>query len=226
MQSVQLITAALVAVGLAFLLFQKARSSKQKSLADSHSILFRDVLPLLADPHIEAGKTIGSWTLTGQFQNHFFQIQTVIDILATRKLPSLWLMITLPEPQPVAAIFDLMMRPSGPTTFSNFDFLTSTVRTPPQFPTHAVIRTDNPLKLVAAERVLPFLDIFHGSQGKELLISPKGLRIVVQAAEADRSRYVVLREAEFGATVIDAELTTRCMQTLLELHASLEERHV
>ncbi len=223
MQNIQLIFAALIAVRLAYLLVKKAKAAKQKSITNANSLLFRDVLPLLVDPKIEAGKTVGSWTLTGRFKNQFFQIQTIVDILATRKLPSLWLMITLPEPQPVKAIFDLMMRPSGPSTFSNFDFLTTTVPTPAHFPTHAVIRTDDPSNLFALDRVLPFLEIFQGRLGKELLISPKGLRIVVQAAEADRARYSVLREADFGSVTIDAGLATRCMQTLLDLQTSLKE---
>ena len=223
MQNIQLIFAALIAVGFAYLLIKKARAAKQKSDSNASSVLFRDVLALLADPQIEAGKTIGSWTLTGRYQNQFFQIQTIVDILATRKLPSLWLMITLPEAQPVAAIFDLMMRPSGPTTFSNFDFLNTTVPTPARFPTHAVIRTDDPASVIAPKKVLPFLEIFHGGRGKELLISPKGLRIVVQAAEADRARYSVMREADFGAHCIDADLAKQCMQTLLELQTSLKE---
>ncbi len=226
MQNIQLIIAALIAVGFVYLLIQKARASKQKSVGNANSLLFRDVLPLLVDPHITAGKTVGSWMLTGQFKNQIFQIQTIVDILATRKLPSLWLMITLPEAQPVAAIFDLMMRPSGPTTFSNFDFLNTTIPTPMNFPSHAVIRTDDASKLIALDRVLPFLEIFHERFGKELLISPKGLRIVVQAAEADRARYSVLREADFGAVVIDAGLATRCMQTLLDLQTSLKENDV
>lgn len=223
MQNFQFIIGALIAGGLAFLLFQKASASKQKSSADPHSLLFLDILPLLIEPEIKAGKTVGSWNLTGRYKNQFFQIQTIVDILATRKLPSLWLMVTLPEPQPVGTTFNLMMRPSGPTTFSNFDFLNATIPTPQTFPSHAVIRTDDPSKLIALDRVMPFLELFHSRFGKELLISPKGLRIVALAAEADRARYSVLREADFGAVVIDADLATRCMQTLLDLQTSLKE---
>jgi hypothetical protein len=132
-------------------------------------------------------------------------------------------MITLPEPQPVDATFDLMMRAAGPSTFSNFDFLEHVIPRPGDFPEHAMIRTDDPSKAPAPAKILPHLDLFFGTQAKELLISPKGLRIVAQAAQADRARYTVLREASFGDVVIDADLTISCLHTLLELQKSLKD---
>ena len=41
---------------------------------------------------------------------------------------------------------------------------------------------------------------FQDPRVKELVLSPKGLRIVILAEEADRSRYLIFREAEMGRT--------------------------
>ena len=41
---------------------------------------------------------------------------------------------------------------------------------------------------------------------KELLISPRGLRLVLQMAEADRARYGVFRQADFGEAVLEASM--------------------
>jgi hypothetical protein len=185
------------------------------------TLLFRDIIPLLNDAKTEAGPTAGSWKLTGKYQGHFFQLQTVVDALVTRKVPSLWLMVTLPEPQPVEAVFNLMMRAGGPSTFSNFDFLEHVVATPSDFPEHAMIRTDDPEKVLPSHKVRPHLQMFFGPKAKELLVSPKGLRIVVQAAQADRARYSVLREANFGDVAIDADLAKACLETLLALRKNL-----
>lgn len=222
MQNLQFIVAVAVAAALGFLLWRKAQTSQQNAL-NSPAILFGDILPLLSSSHTEPGPTVGTWKLVGEYRGHMFQIQTIVDVMVTRKLPSLWLMVTLPEPQPVRAIFDLMMRPAGPSTFSNFDFLAHVIATPSTFPMHAMIRTDDPEKLPATEIIAPHLKLFFGPKGKELLVSPKGLRIVVQAAQADRARYGVLREANFGAVVIDAELTVSCLNTLIDLQNSLKE---
>ncbi|MEO6610115.1 MAG: hypothetical protein ABIN69_16770 [Aestuariivirga sp.] len=222
MQNFQLIIAVIVAAALGYVLWRKVQASKQSAL-NTPQLLFGDIIPLVSGSEIEPGPTVGTWKLTGKYRGHVFQIQTVIDVLVTRKLPSLWLMVTLPEPQPVGATFDLMMRPAGPSTFSNFDFLENVIATPSTFPLHAVIRTDDPAKLPPTAEILPHLSLFFGPKGKELLISPKGLRVVVQAAQADRARYGVLREANFGAVVIDAELTVSCLNMLIDLNNALKD---
>jgi hypothetical protein len=40
--------------------------------------------------------------------------------------------------------------------------------------------------------------LFADERAKELVISPKGLRIVWLAEEADRGRYLLFRDAELG----------------------------
>ena len=59
-----------------------------------------------------------------------------------RKLPPLWLVVSITETVAVPGIFDMMMRPGSPTTFSNFDHLTTRCRPLPGFPAEAVLRTD------------------------------------------------------------------------------------
>ena len=90
-------------------------------------------------------------------------MKAITDTLALRKLPSLWLMVTLPGELPVKATFDLMMRPAGPTTFSNFDHLPATVTAPPDFPIDAVIRTDDPANMLPQHVVAPHLEPFFGN---------------------------------------------------------------
>ena len=62
------------------------------------------------------------------YKGHDVRVTALADTLAVRKLPGLWLMVTLPGALPVSATLDLMMRPAGATTFSNFDLLPFTAR--------------------------------------------------------------------------------------------------
>ena len=133
--------------------FRVARAKRQAAPLE----FFGGATGLLADAHIEADLTAGSHLLTGRYQGLPVQVQTVTDTLAVRKLPSLWLMVTIPEPLPLKATFDLMMRPTGPTTFSNFDHLPVTIGRPPDFPEHAVVRTDDPDHLLPAHVVAAHL---------------------------------------------------------------------
>ena len=214
--------AILLGFGLLFLLWRQWRSAAKRLAAQPHQI-FSAVQKLLEHPDISAGEAVGTWLLTGRYKGHAFQLKAIVDTLATRKLPSLWLMITLPEPQEVRANLDLVMRPTALTSFSNFDFLPYTLQTPNGFPADAVLRTDDAATCPSPEVLRPHLELFRGRSGKEFLISPKGLRIVVLVAEVDRLRYGVFREADFGDTAIDPDLTQQCMNTLLELNESIDD---
>ena len=91
-----------------------------------------------------------------------------------------------------------MMRPGSATTFSNFDHLDTRCRRSPDFRRRRWCATDRkgvrfPLDIIAGH-----LDIFADGRAKELLITPNGVRIVWLLAEADRARYGVFRQAEFG----------------------------
>ena len=176
------------------------RREKQKA---APLTFFKDAAELLADAAISPGEAAGTMLLNGYFNGQPVQVKAITDTLALRKLPSLWLMVTLPGELPLTAAFDLMMRPAGPTTFSNFDHLPATLATPADFPANAVIRSDDPSKAIPNHVVAPHLQPFFETSAKELLITPKGLRMVVLLAQADRARYGVFRQAEFGDYTLD-----------------------
>lgn len=212
--------AALLAGLLARQLFRRARQR-----ASEPERLFASTRHLIDQPVIAPGHAAGTYQLTGRFEGHDVQIKVVADTLALRKLPSLWLMVTLPGPVPVQATLDLMMRPTGPTSFSNFDHLPQTVPTPTDFPEHAVLRTDDAALMPPPELMKPHLGPFFGVRGKELLITPRGLRMVLLLAEADRARYGVLRQADFGDAEVEPGLVTECLTQLTALRSTIENWH-
>lgn len=191
--------------------------------ADEGKVLFEPVLGLFEQPDIQRGATAGVWSLTGRYRSQPFQIKTIADTLATRKLPSLWLMITLPEPQPVSATTDMMMRASGVSSFSNFDFLPHTLALPKGFPEQATLRSDAEASSEIPSLMMRHLNLFHNRRGKEFLVSPKGLRIVFQLAEGDRARYGVFREANFEGTTVNPELASEIMDTLIALRNDIHD---
>jgi hypothetical protein len=210
----------LLAAIIIYFLMRKAAATKQQRLQDDER-LFAEVRILFDEVRISDGASLGSKRLTGRFQTQTFQLQTITDTLATRKLPSLWLLITLPTPMPFTAKLDMMMRPAGPTSFSNFDFLNHTMPTPHGFPDHAVLRSDATENYPDLDLIKHHIGIFANPRLKELLISPQGLRIVFQVAEADRARYGVFREARFADTQIDRATVESVLNTLLALKADL-----
>ncbi len=212
----QVLLGVIVASVLAILLLRQYMRENAKR-ADQGRVLFEPILALFDSPDVQRGETAGVWTLTGRYRDHHFQLKTVADTLATRKLPSLWLLVTLPEPQTVSATTNMMMRAAGVTSFSNFDFLPHTLALPAGFPEQATVRSDVSSSGNVTSLMARHLDIFHSGRGKEFLVSPKGLRIVVQLGEGDRARYGVFREADFEGISVDAAVATQIMHTLISM---------
>ncbi|MBL9053721.1 MAG: hypothetical protein JNN02_08320 [Tabrizicola sp.] len=158
-------------------------------------------------PLFDGGETrlqpTGFPRMTGKRGSLSFDLQAIPDTLTFRKLPALWVLVTLPEPLPVGATLDLMARPSGNEPFSHFPTLPQTLPTPDDLPSHVAIRCDDASGIPAANLIARHADIFRNDAIKELVISPKGLRIVLLAEEADRGRYLIFREAEMGRTPLD-----------------------
>ncbi len=220
----QTILGIIVALGVSALLVRQILDSMAKKKAAPEA-LFHEAKAVLSEPRIEAGPTVGSFRLFGRYQGLPVQAQTVVDTLNVRKLPSLWLMVTIPEALPLKATFDLMMRPSGPTTFSNFDDLPVTIERPADFPEYAVLHTDDPDHMLPNHVITPHLQPFFGPLAKELLITPNGLRMVVQLGEGDRARYGVFRQAEFGETKLDAALFRDILDRLMALRTDILDWH-
>lgn len=217
----QMIIGTALAAALAALLARHAISTARRRKAEPDRLLSA-AATVLDKPRISAGMTAGTYVLTGHYKGRIAEVKVVADTLAVRKLPSLWLMVTLPGSLPVGATLDLMMRPAGFSSFSNFDHLPVTVPNPPDFPRDAVIRTDDAAHMPDPSIVSRHLALFRGRYGKELLLTPKGLRVVLLAAEADRARYGVFRQADFGDVSIDPLMVTDSLDLLMALRQEIE----
>ncbi len=159
--------------------------------------------------------------LTGSYRGRAFWVEPVIDTLSVRKLPSLWLKVTLVEPMPVEATTDILLRPLGTEDFTPFPHLSHQVETPEGFPSHAVVRTDAPLAVAPAEALLPAAALLAKPYGKELLVTPKGVRVVVQAGEGNRLSYL-LRQARFSPEPLDPEMLKEAMDAAIAVADGLK----
>ena len=160
--------------------------------------------------------------LSGRYRNSDADLQAVPDTLTFRKLPALWVLVTLPGPLPVLATFNLMIRPTGVEPFSGFHRLPDQIAIPDGFPGDCAIRTDDPRHLLPEHVLAPHLPLFDNPLIKELVISPKGLRIVFLAEEADRTRYLIFRDAEMGRTPLPPEQITPVLERLQAIKTDIE----
>lgn len=129
-------------------------------------------------------------------------LQAVPDMLTFRKLPALWLLVTLPEPMPLRQRINLMIRPTGVEPFSAFEGLPYQTTLPHGFPPDAALRSEQALSPDEAALLQRHLAMFDDPRVKELVLSPKGLRITWLAEEAERGRYLLFRENDMGRTAL------------------------
>ena len=199
-----------------------ARRSRNRALAalaaDEASIR-----TVIADAADVSDGTAGVVTWEGSWNGQRVQLRTIVDTLATRKLPARWLSVSITEKVAVPATFDMMMRPGSPTTFSNFDHLQHTLPKAPGFPAEAVLRTDRRGTRFPQGTIAEHLEPFSEGRAKELLITPNGVRIVWLLAEAERARYGVFRQAAFGDAQIDPALIERLLTSLSALRDAINK---
>ena len=183
----------------------------------SRAAYFCDIAPLF-DRSVTQTQPTGFPRMTGHLGPNAFDLQALPDSLTFRKLPCLWVMLTLPEPMPVTATLDIMARPLGHETFSHYASLPYTIPLPASLPETTVIRTDNP---TLAPGLPDQTALFADPTIKEMLISPKGLRLVILAEEADRGRYLIFRDAELGHTPMPDGRIQPLIEALLAIKADL-----
>ena len=212
----------LIPLGLAFaalglwLALRLFRESHARAAARAG--FFHAVKPLFVGGETRVQPT-GFPRMTGHRAGLAFDLQAVPDTLTFRKLPALWVLITLPEPLPLHATLDLMARPSGHEPFTRFASLPQSLPTPPGLPSEIAIRSDNAARIPPPDLVARHAGLFQDLRVKELVLSPKGLRIVILAEEADRGRFLIFREAEMGRT----PLSPARLEPLLDRLAALRE---
>lgn len=154
----------------------------------------------------------------------WLDLQAVPDTLTFRKLPALWLLVTMPEALPLRQRINLMIRPTGVEPFSNFDQLPCQTALPLGFPHDAALRSETELTPTEAALLNRHLALFDDPRVKELVLSPQGLRITWLAEEADRGRYLLFRDAEVGRRALQPAALDPLLAALQGLRADIMQR--
>ena len=173
-------------------------------------------LPLFERP-VTGVADSGFARISGRYRGQLFDVQVVPDSLNLRKLPCLWLLVSLVEPLPVAGRFDVMLRATGTETFSKFGELPDQIAVPNGFPEGCTIRTDTPGLVPSAEIIGRYMAGLDAARLKEVVVAEAGVRVVWLAEEADRGRYLLFRDAEMGAVALPPAVLAPLMDGLCGL---------
>jgi hypothetical protein len=94
------------------------------------------------------------------------------------------------------------------------------VNTPPGFPSECTLRCSGTEDLPTPVILSQIAPLFSDPKVKEAVLSSKGLRLVVLAEEAERTNYLIFRDAELGRQPFPAARLQRLLETLADLHYS------
>jgi hypothetical protein len=159
--------------------------------------------------------------LTGKYGGFDVRLEPVVDHIAWRKIPSLWLKVSVLRPVRHRGVFDLLMRPQAVEFYSPSGALEDRVPVPADWPQDAVVYTDDAAAMPSLQAVQPHIHIFADPKMKELVIAPGGVRLVYQVCQADRSHYAVLRQIEFPETRLRPDLAKRLIDSAIEIYESV-----
>jgi hypothetical protein len=150
--------------------------------------------------------------LSGRYCDHDIRLEPLIDNMAWRKVPVLWLRATVLKPNSYHGILDLLVRPGGVEVYSPSAELHHHLSLPRGWPEQALLCTDDPSSAPPLELITPHVGIFADQYMKELIVTSRGVRLVRMIWQASRIHYAVFREVKFSETYLDPE----CAKTLLD----------
>lgn len=149
------------------------------------------------------------------------KLELIADTLVTRRLPQLWLRVTLYDVASDRPTIGVLARPTGSEYYSLVHEMPQWM-TPPATTAPMLMRGDGTATPAQSERVARhFGGLFTDPTVKEAVISPRGVRIVRQAAQGERGAHLLLRQSRFAIASVPA----RDIDTAISMAASLASVH-
>lgn len=207
----------LIALGAIIWIYRRDKNRLERERAQ----LFEDLRGLLAEA--ELTRAPGEYPkLHGRYRGHEVSIDALVDHMAVRKLPSLWLRATVLTAIPYRGACDILARAHNVEFFSPSGDLDHVLKLPAGWPDHLTVKSDDPDAMPPEAILSRHIHVFDEPRIKELLVTPRGVRVVRQAAEGARAEYMVLRQALFGPVRIPREQLIAMLDAAIALAEDLQ----
>ena len=160
--------------------------------------------------------------LQGKYGNAKVLLQPLLDHVGYRKVPSLWLVLTVDSPMPLGGSVDVLFRPANIEFFSQIEQLAQRIHLGDEWPSHHMARVSPagwqaPLSTIHTA----LADAIASPDLKEIVVTPRGVRLVVRVCGVERGHYLVLRAMLTEVERIPSEWLAYWLDTLLAVAAAV-----
>jgi hypothetical protein len=193
---------------------RRAMAQRRRLLDEAHGLLGAPGMTLAPDQFP---------IVTGRIADgRRVRIELIADTLVTRRLPQLWLTVTLIETEPLARpAIGALARPTGSEYYSLVHGLSEWM-TPPQTGIPLLMRGDGCVTPEQASITGCHLHaLFADPRVKEAVITPGMARIIYQASQGERAAHMFLRQAQFPLQTVPAETIRQAIAMAESLSAVL-----
>ncbi len=176
----------------------RARHTSRRSLLNDCTRLF--------DRHALTHDGDSFPRLSGRCVTRNVDVRLISDGMTIRRLPQLWLQVTVLERLDIESELAVLVRPSGYEFYSLTAGFDHVIEVPPLFPREVIVRGGSSRAERLLERVgATMASILADPRVKEIAVTREGMRIIRQADEGRRGDYLLLRQAVFDNAHVTAE---------------------
>ncbi len=152
-------------------------------------------------------------------------VELIPDTMVLRRLPQLWVSVTLLDALTDVPSLAVLVRPAGYEFYSLTNRLTYSLEAPPAFPREVLIRGSDARAEQLLRQLTPHLAAsLADPRVKEVAVTSKGLRMIRQAGEGRRGEHLLLRQAVFDAAEVPASDLAKLLEELELLRGAIEAR--
>ena len=207
-------TIALSAFGLAASAWLLAAGLREHRAAlAARARLLDGVTHAVIDPELTVGPD-GFPRLTGRLPDRrHVTVELLPDTMVVRRLPQLWLVVTIRERLEVRRpSLGALARSTGAEFYAWTHELPDLVDHPLAMQSSLLVRAAGPLRAADRERGCAALaEIFADPLIKEAVATPRAVRVVRQAAEGERGAHLLLRQARFHGGPVERDGLRRAL---------------
>ncbi|MEJ2860692.1 hypothetical protein [Actinomycetospora flava] len=175
--------------------------------------LFAEVVPLLDDARL-VGERGDHPVLTGRLDGWPVTLRVIVDGVALRKLPVLWVEVVVHRRLAVPGTLNVLLRPLGTEFFSPDSGFRHELEPPAGVPRPVRVSCAGPGRAPSPDVLAPATDLLADPDTKELAVGRGGLRVVLRVAEAEQASYRSTRRAVFDDPRLRPDVLARAVAVL------------